>query len=72
MVAGLIWAVIVGVVFNWGGNIAGNLFLFISSFLGWVFKVTSVGHKIFEVRLDSGEAFRLCSGAGNSPPNFKR
>lgn len=52
VVGALIGTVAVGAVFQWVGNLAGNMVLVAGFFLVWAFKVTCVGHKIFDVRLE--------------------
>ena len=52
VVGALIGTVAVGAVFEWVGNLAGNMMLVAIIFGVWAFKVTFVGHKIFDVRLE--------------------
>lgn len=52
VVGALIGTVAVGAVFQWVGNLAGSMVLVAGFFLVWAFKVTCVGHKIFDVRLE--------------------
>ena len=54
VVGALIGTVAVGAVFEWVGNLAGNMMLVAIIFGVWAFKVTSLGHKIFDVRLEEG------------------
>lgn len=55
MVVGvLVGIVAVGAVFQWVGSLEGSIMLCVGFFGVWAFKLTFVGHKIFDVRLEEG------------------
>lgn len=50
----LVGIVAVGAVFQWVGSVEGRIMLCAGFLGGWAFKLTFVGHKIFDVRLEEG------------------